>query len=114
MKNNDINKGLVIAKKAIVEAGNLLLRNKEILSEVISSTNKDIKLKADILAEKAIKAIIENESDYPILAEESGLSSKTIPNIFTNWRILKNRRVVFYKIETGGPTPVVPRCDVAS
>ena len=82
MENKDINKGLVIAKKAIFEAGNLLLKNKEILSEVIASTNKDIKLKADILAEKAIKAIIENESDYPILAEESGLSSKNIPNIF--------------------------------
>ena len=82
MKNKDINKGLVIAKKAIFEAGNLLLKKKEILSEVISSTNKDIKLKADILAEKAIKAIIENESDYPILGEESGLSSKTTPNIF--------------------------------
>ncbi len=82
MEDKDINKGLVIAKKAIFEAGNLLLKNKEILSEVILSTNKDIKLKADILAEKAIKAIIENESDYPILAEESGLSSKTIPNIF--------------------------------
>lgn len=82
MEDKDINKGLVIAKKAIFEAGNLLLKNNEILSEVILSTNKDIKLKADILAEKAIKAIIENESDFPILAEESGLSSKTIPNIF--------------------------------
>jgi myo-inositol-1(or 4)-monophosphatase len=82
MQNKDINKGLVIAKKAIFEAGNLLLKNKEILSEVISSTNKDIKLKADILAENAIKAIIENESDYPILGEENGLSSKTTPNIF--------------------------------
>ena len=39
-------------------------------------------MKADILAEKSIKSIIENESDYPILAEESGLSIKTIPNIF--------------------------------
>jgi myo-inositol-1(or 4)-monophosphatase len=82
MEDNDINKELVIAKKAIFEAGNLLLKKKEILIEVILSTNKDIKLKADILAEKAIKAIIENESDYPILAEESGLSSKDIPNIF--------------------------------
>ena len=67
MVDNDINKELVIAKKAIFEAGNLLLKKKEILIEVILSTNKDIKLKADILAEKAIKAIIENESDYPIL-----------------------------------------------
>ena len=82
MEFNDINKELVIAKKAIFEAGNLLLKKKEILSEVILSTNKDIKLKADILAEKAIKDIIEDESDYPILAEESGLSSKDIPNIF--------------------------------
>ncbi|MDA9045606.1 inositol monophosphatase [Gammaproteobacteria bacterium] len=82
MEFNDINKELVIAKKAIFEAGNLLLKKNEILSEVILSTNKDIKLKADILAEKAIKDIIENESDYPILAEESGLSSKDIPNIF--------------------------------
>ena len=82
MKKNDVNKELVIAKKAVFEAGNLLVKKKEILIEVILSTNKDIKLKADILAEKAIKAIIENESDYPILAEESGLSSKDIPNIF--------------------------------
>ena len=82
MEFNDINKELIIAKKAIFEAGNLLLKKKETLSEVILSTNKDIKLKADILAEKAIKDIIENESDYPILAEESGLSSKDIPNIF--------------------------------
>ena len=82
MEDNDINKELFIAKKAVFEAGNLLLKKKEILIEVILSTNKDIKLKADILAEKAIKAIIENESDYPILAEESGLSSKDIPNIF--------------------------------
>ena len=82
MEFNDINKELVIAKKAIFEAGNLLIKKKEILSEVILSTNKDIKLKADILAEKAIKDIIENESDYPILAEESGLSPKDIPNIF--------------------------------
>ena len=82
MEFNDINKELVIAKKAIFEAGNLLLKKNEILSEVILSTNKDIKLKADILAEKAIKDIIEDESDYPILAEESGLSSEDIPNIF--------------------------------
>jgi myo-inositol-1(or 4)-monophosphatase len=82
MEFNDINKELDIAKKAIFEAGNLLIKKKEILSEVILSTNKDIKLKADILAEKAIKDIIKIESDYPILAEESGLSSKDIPNLF--------------------------------
>jgi myo-inositol-1(or 4)-monophosphatase len=82
MEDKNTNKELVIAKKAIFEAGNLLLKNKELLNKEISSSHKDIKLKADILAEKSIKSIIENESDYPILAEESGLSSKTIPNIF--------------------------------
>jgi myo-inositol-1(or 4)-monophosphatase len=82
MEDKNTNKELVIAKKAIFEAGNLLLKNKELLNKEISSSHKDIKLKADILAEKSIKSIIENESDYPILAEESGLSSKAIPNIF--------------------------------
>ena len=82
MEEKSINKELFVAKKAIFEAGNLLLKNRNKLQEVILSTDKDIKLKADILAEKAIKAIIENESNYPILAEESGLSSKTISNTF--------------------------------
>ena len=82
MEDKNTNKELVIAKKAIFEAGNLLLKNKELLNKEISSTHKDIKLKADIVAEKCIKSIIENESNYSILAEESGLSSKTIPNIF--------------------------------
>jgi myo-inositol-1(or 4)-monophosphatase len=82
MEDKNTNKELVIAKKAIFEAGNLLLKNKEFLNKEISSSHKDIKLKADILAEESIKSIIENESDYPILAEESGLSSKAIPNIF--------------------------------
>lgn len=82
MEDNNINKKLVIAKKAILEAGNLLLKNKASLNEVILSSNKDVKLKADIDAEKIIKTIIENDSDYPILGEESGLSAETIPKIF--------------------------------
>lgn len=82
MEDNNINKKLFIAKKAILEAGNLLLKNKASLNEVILSSNKDVKLKADIDAEKIIKTIIENDSDYPILGEESGLSAETIPNIF--------------------------------
>jgi myo-inositol-1(or 4)-monophosphatase len=82
MKDNNINKELNIAKRAALKAGNLLLENKEDLYEIVSSTSKDIKLKADILAEKEIKGIIQNESDYPILAEESGFSSKPISNTF--------------------------------
>ena len=82
MEDNNTYKELVIAKKAIFEAGNLLLKNKASLNEIILSSNKDVKLKADIDAEKIIKTIIENDSDYPILAEESGLSADTIPKIF--------------------------------
>jgi myo-inositol-1(or 4)-monophosphatase len=82
MKNKNINNELAIAKKAIFEAGKLLLKKKTALNEVILSTKKDIKLKADLIAEKSIKTILENDSNYPILAEESGLSTKTISNTF--------------------------------
>jgi len=82
MKEIDIKKELAIAKKSAIKGGDLLLKNKSILNEEIFSTNKDIKLKADILAENAIKKIIGNESNYPILAEESGFSSETSASIF--------------------------------
>ena len=82
MKEIDIKNALTIAKKSAVEGGSLLLKNKATLNEEIFSTNKDIKLKADILAENAIKKIIKNESNHPILAEESGFSSETSANIF--------------------------------
>tara|TARA_Y100000385_G_scaffold110841_1_gene115066 strand:- start:75 stop:827 length:753 start_codon:yes stop_codon:yes gene_type:complete len=82
MVSKSIKKELDIAKKAALVAGRLLLNNKATLFEVISSSDKDIKLKADILAEQSIKTVIENESDYPILAEESGFSSKASSNTF--------------------------------
>ena len=82
MKNNSTKNELAIAKKSAIEAGSLLLRNKKTLNQEILSTNKDIKLKADILAEKVIKTIIEKESDYPILAEESGFSSNIDSSTF--------------------------------
>jgi len=82
MQKKSLNNELAIAKNAVLEAGNFLLKNKKTVNKVISSSHTDIKLKADILAEKAIKNIIEKESNYPILAEESGLSSKTIPTTF--------------------------------
>ena len=82
MVSKSIKKELDIAKKAALVAGRLLLNNKATLFEVISSSDKDIKLKADIIAEQSIKTVIENESDYPILAEESGFSSKASSNTF--------------------------------
>ena len=72
----DLSKELTIAKKAALEAGNFLKKNKDKLNKTISSTDRDIKLQADIEAEKIIKDIINNHSSFRILAEESGMSSK--------------------------------------
>ena len=74
--NLDLSKELRTAKKAVLEAGNFLRKNKNNLNKMLSSTNRDIKLKADIEAEKIIKDIIKKDSNYEILAEESGLSSQ--------------------------------------
>ena len=65
---------LNIAKKAAIEAGKYLLENQINLNQELSSTNRDIKLQADITAEKIIKDLISRESKIPILAEESGIS----------------------------------------
>jgi myo-inositol-1(or 4)-monophosphatase len=72
----DFSKELTIAKKAALEAGNFLKKNKDNLNKTISSTDRDIKLQADIEAEKIIKDIINKHSSFGILAEESGMSSK--------------------------------------
>ena len=72
----DFNKEIIIAKRAALEAGNFLRINKNNLNKTISSTNRDIKLQADIEAEKIIKDIISSDSSFQILAEESGMSSE--------------------------------------
>jgi len=74
--NIDFSKELNIAKKAAYEAGSFLRKNKNNLNKILSSTNKDIKLQADIEAEKIIKNLIRRDSDFGILAEESGMSSE--------------------------------------
>ena len=72
----DFSEELTIAKKAALEAGNFLRKNKNDLNKLLSSTNRDIKLQADIEAEKIIKDIIKKDSNFRILAEESGMSSE--------------------------------------
>ena len=74
--NIDFNKELNIAKKAALEAGNFLRENKIDLNKTISSTIRDIKLQADIEAEKIIKDIIKKDSTHGILSEESGMLSE--------------------------------------
>ena len=79
---HDYKKELDTAKKAARNAGHILLSNKSNLNKILSSTKKDIKLKADISAETVIKDIIKSQSNLPILAEESGLSSEKISSTF--------------------------------
>jgi len=80
MNKNEVLKEHHIAKKASVSAGELLL-NKNSITEIFSS-DKDIKLTADIQAEQSIKNIISAESSYPILAEESGKSVEKLGDTY--------------------------------
>jgi myo-inositol-1(or 4)-monophosphatase len=79
---HDYKKELDTAKKVAIKAGHILLSNKSNLNKILSSTKKDIKLQADISAETVIKDIIKSQSNLPILAEESGLSSEKISSTF--------------------------------
>ena len=80
MNKNEVLKEHHIAKKASISAGELLL-NKNLITEVFSS-DKDIKITADIQAEQSIKDIISAESSYPILAEESGKSVEKLGDTY--------------------------------
>ena len=71
-----------IARKASLEAGKILVNNKEVLNKATFESSKDIKLEADISAEKLIKAILSEESIFPILAEESGKSVDDLGSTF--------------------------------
>jgi myo-inositol-1(or 4)-monophosphatase len=73
---------LETAKKAALAAGKILIEQKNNLNKSIFSSNTDIKLEADIVAEKLIKEILTNETSFPILAEESGQSSDQLTDIF--------------------------------
>lgn len=79
---NIFTKELLLAKDAAKKAGDYLIQNKCELNTSLLSNKKDIKLQADISAEKLIKNIISSESTFPILAEESGISSDNVDEIF--------------------------------
>ena len=78
----DLHQQIEIAKNAAKEAGKVLLNEKDSLNQSIFSSDKDIKLKADIEAENRIKSILEKESSFPILAEESGKSKEHLDETF--------------------------------
>ena len=82
MSSLDLHQQIEIAKNAAKKAGKVLLYKKDSLNQSIFSSDKDIKLKADIEAENIIKSILEKESSFPILAEESGKSKKHLDETF--------------------------------
>ena len=82
MDKEHIEKELLLAKKASFAAGKLLISKKKMLNHEFFSSDKDIKLNADTQAENLIKDIIVNESNYPILAEESGKSIEELGDIY--------------------------------
>ena len=81
---NEINydKEIEIAIKAAKSAGNFLNEDKNNLNLKIKSNPKDTKLMADIKSEKLILDILNSESNYPVLAEETGKSSEDLGEIF--------------------------------
>ena len=82
MSSIDLFKEIKVAKKAAKEAGKLLTNNKHDLNKSIFSSDKDIKLRADMEAENIIKSILLDESSFPILAEESGKSKEILDETF--------------------------------
>ena len=67
-----IDKELSTAKKASLQSAKVLINKKKLVNDVISNEGRDIKLQADIESENIIKKYLKDNSDLPILAEESG------------------------------------------
>ena len=75
-------KEIEIAIKAAKTAGRYLKEEKKNLNLKINSNPRDTKLIADIKSEKLILDILDKESKYPVLAEETGKSSDDLGEIF--------------------------------
>ena len=82
MNDIDLETELKVAKSAALAAGEILKTKKSDLNVETFSSERDIKLEADVVAETLIKEIIEDQSNIPILAEESGKSSENLGDIF--------------------------------
>ena len=73
---------LQIAKVSAKKAGKILIEKKNDLQHSVFSSDTDLKLKADLESEKFIKEYIQVNSNYPILAEESGKSVEDLGEIY--------------------------------
>tara|TARA_X000001036_G_C20464786_1_gene719023 strand:- start:7 stop:762 length:756 start_codon:yes stop_codon:yes gene_type:complete len=78
----DCSKEIEIAIVAAKNAGRILNEDKEKLNVSNIGHIRDTKLMADIVSENCIKDLIKSNSNYPILAEESGKSSEDIGDTF--------------------------------
>ena len=68
----NIKQELEVAIKASEIAAALLIESKDSINKILSNEGRDVKLKADLESEKLIKEYLLSNSDFPILAEESG------------------------------------------
>ena len=73
---------LNIAIKAAMVAGKHLSENKNELNKLSLSDKRDTKLMADVSSENLIKQVISDDSNFEILAEESGKSSDNLGETF--------------------------------
>ena len=78
---HDFSDELILAKNASIVASEILVNQKENFNEILSDEGRDIKLKADLASESAIKDYLKSKSGFPILAEESG-ADQDIGNSF--------------------------------
>ena len=82
MPELDLSKEINIAIKAALSSGKYLKKNKILLNKISLSDPRDVKLDADVASENLIKKIINENSNYEILAEESGESSEDMGSTF--------------------------------
>jgi myo-inositol-1(or 4)-monophosphatase len=82
MPELNLSKEINTAIKAALSSGKYLKKNKSELNKTSSSDPRDIKLHADVASENLIKKIINESSNYEILAEESGESSENLGRTF--------------------------------
>ena len=82
MNEIKFDKEIETAIKAAQTAGRYLKEEKKNLNLKINSNPRDTKLIADVKSEKLILDILNKESKYPVLAEETGKSSEDLGEIF--------------------------------
>ena len=82
MSDIDFSLELNIAIKAAMVAGKHLNENKDELNKLSLSDKRDTKLQADVSSENLIKQVITDDSNYEILAEESGKSADNLGESF--------------------------------